>query len=379
MSARPESREAAPVHGAAALFEPFRLRGLSLKNRLVMAPMTRSRSPGGVPTQAVVDYYRRRAEADVGLILTEGTVIERPSSKNDPGVPHFYGEEPLAAWGRVAEAVHAAGGRIAPQIWHVGPRRDHRVAWEPPGPIDTASGLVSFDEPLLPAMDERAIVDTIEAFGAAASAAARLGFDAVEIHGAHGYLIDDFFWHVSNRRKDRWGGATLRDRSRFGAEVVKAVRRALPEAMPLLFRLSQWKGLDFDARVARSPAEMAEWLEPLSEAGVDIFHCSQRRFWEPAFPGSDLNLAGWAKKISGLPTITVGSVGLTGEFIAGVNGERSEPQNLDELLRRFERGDFDLVAVGRAVLADPLWVRKVRDGRFEELGAFDPSVLKSYY
>ncbi|MBO6540429.1 MAG: NADH:flavin oxidoreductase [Rhizobiaceae bacterium] len=361
------------------LFQPFTLRSLTLKNRLVMAPMTRSRSPDGVPTQAVVDYYRRRAEADVGLILTEGTVVNRPSSKNDPRVPHFHGTEALAGWQRVADAVHDAGGKIAPQIWHVGPRLDPRVEWTPPGPVDTASGLVSHDRPRLPAMDERAIEETIAAFADAGEAAVRLGFDAVEIHGAHGYLIDDFFWHVSNTRKDAWGGPTLRERARFGAEVVKAVRAALPADLPLIFRLSQWKGLDYDAMVARMPEEMAEWLEPLADAGVDIFHCSQRRFWEPAFPGSDLNLAGWAKKVSGLPTITVGSVGLTGEFIAGVNGEKSQPQSLDELLRRFDRGDFDLVAVGRAVLADPEWVMKIREGEFGALKSFDPEVLKSYY
>lgn len=365
--------------GPAQLFEPFKVRSLTLKNRFVMAPMTRSRSPDGIPTQAVADYYRRRAEANVGLILTEGTVVNRPSAKNDPGVPHFYGDEALAGWQRVAEAVHAAGGKIAPQIWHVGPRRDHRVEWTPPGPIDTASGLVSHKQPRLPAMDEQAIADTIAAFGAAGEAAVRLGFDAVEIHGAHGYLIDDFFWHVSNQRTDKWGGETVRERARFGAEVVKAVREALPDSLPLIFRLSQWKGIDYDAMVARTPEEMSEWLEPLADAGVDVFHCSQRRFWEPSFPGSDLNLAGWAKKVSGLPTITVGSVGLSGEFIAGVNGERSEPRSLDELLRRFDRGDFDLVAVGRAVLADPEWVSKVKEGEFSALMPFDPEVLKSYF
>lgn len=363
----------------APLFKPFSVRDLTVKNRFVMAPMTRSRSPRGVPTQEVVDYYRRRAQSDVGLILTEGTVIDRPSSKNDPNVPHFHGTEALAAWQKVADAVHAAGGRIAPQIWHVGPRRDHRVEWTPPGPVDTASGLVDFDSPRLPPMDEKAIADTIAAFGAAAHEAVRLGFDAVEVHGAHGYLIDDFFWHVSNLRSDRWGGATVRERARFGAEVVAAVRSAMPEGMPLIFRLSQWKGVDYAARVAQTPQEMAEWLEPLADAGVDVFHCSQRRFWEAAFDQSDLNLAGWAKKVSGLPTITVGSVGLSGEFIAGVNGERSEPRSLDELMRRFDRGDFDLVAVGRALLADPEWVKKIRHRQFGQLRAFDPEVLKSYY
>jgi 2,4-dienoyl-CoA reductase-like NADH-dependent reductase (Old Yellow Enzyme family) len=121
---------------------------------------------------------------------------------------------------------------------------------------------------------------------------------------------------------------------------------------------------------------MAEWLEPLADAGVDIFHCSQRRFWEPTFEGSDLNFAGWAKKVTGKATITVGSVGLDGEFIAG---GVSQPASLDEVLRRFDRGDFDLVAVGRALLADPHWAEKIRDGRHDELQTYHPKAKERLY
>jgi 2,4-dienoyl-CoA reductase-like NADH-dependent reductase (Old Yellow Enzyme family) len=115
------------------------------------------------------------------------------------------------------------------------------------------------------------------------------------------------------------------------------------------------------------------------EAGADVIHCSQRRFWEPEFEGSDLNFAGWAKKITGKPTITVGSVGLSGEFVAAYAGEASKPASLDELIRRLERGDFDLVAVGRAVLQDPHWAVKIREGRTSELMDFDRSAMAVLY
>src|ERR1017187_1334579 len=102
------------------LFQSFRLKSLELKNRIVMAPMTRSFSPGGVPTPKVADYYARRAEGEVGLVVSEGTVVNRPASSNDPNIPHFYGEEPLAGWKAVIDKVHAVGGIMAPQLWHMG-------------------------------------------------------------------------------------------------------------------------------------------------------------------------------------------------------------------------------------------------------------------
>jgi 2,4-dienoyl-CoA reductase-like NADH-dependent reductase (Old Yellow Enzyme family) len=127
--------------------------------------------------------------------------------------------------------------------------------------------------------------------------------------------------------------------------------------------------------MAKTPEEMGAWLTLLADAGVDIFHCSQRRFWEPEFEGSDLNFAGWAKKLTGKASITVGSVGLSGEFLAAFAGESSEPSSLDELLRRYDRGDFDLVAVGRPLLADSEWVKKIKDGRTTELKGFSREVL----
>ncbi|CAM3672162.1 NADH:flavin oxidoreductase [Mucilaginibacter galii] len=358
-----------------SLFRPFSLKSLNIKNRIVMAPMTRSFSPDGVPTETVAAYYSKRAEGEVGLILSEGTVINRPSSSNDANVPHFYGEQALGGWKNVIDGVHAAGGAMGPQIWHMGVMANHASGWVPPVPFEGPSGLNSPGFNNGRTMTESDIAETITAFGKAAADAKRLGFDTVEIHGAHGYLIDQFFWAPTNERKDIWGGKTLPERSRFAIEVVKEVRRQVGEDFAIILRLSQFKPTAYDAKLANNPQEMEAWLNPLADAGVDIFHCSQRRFWEPEFEGSDLNFAGWAKKVSGKATITVGSVGLTGEFLAAFAGESSQPSSLDELVRRMDRGDFDLVAVGRPLLSDPFWVQKIREERTDELKGFSKEAL----
>ena len=362
-----------------ALFQPFAFKELRLPNRVVMAPMTRSKSPGGLATPDVAAYYARRAAAEVGLIISEGTGVARPVALNDPDVPRFHGETELAAWKTVADAVHAAGGLMAPQLWHVGAVRSGDATWTPPGSYDSPSGLSGPGHKFGEGMSDEEVADAIAAFARAAGDSRRLGFDAVELHGAHGYLIDQFFWEATNQRGDSFGGGGIGGRARFAAEILKAVRDAVGPDFPVIIRLSQWKQQDFNARLAHTPAEMEAWLRPLADAGVDMIHCSQRRFWEPEFEGSDLNFAGWAKKLTGAPTITVGSVGLTGDFIAGYSGESSKPAPLDELIRRLERGDFDLVAVGRALLQDPLWVLKVHQGRREELMDFERSAIATLY
>ena len=225
------------------------------------------------------------------------------------------------------------------------------------------------------------IADTVEAFARAAADAKGLGFDLVELHGAHGYLIDQFFWQGTNERADRYNGATIKERSRFAAEVVKATRAAVGPHFPIILRVSQWKQQDFGARLAATPAEMTDWLVPLVEAGVDVLHCSQRRFWKPEFPeidgGNGLNFAGWAKKLTGAATISVGSVGLSGDFFGAFGGKSSDVTPLDQLVQRMEREEFDLIAVGRAILADPHWVGKIRSGDTADLRDFDRSALKT--
>ncbi|MFZ4380928.1 MAG: 12-oxophytodienoate reductase, partial [Sandarakinorhabdus sp.] len=165
----------------------------------------------------------------------------------------------------------------------------------------------------------------------------------------------------------------------FAAEPLKAVRAEVGADFPVIIRLSQWKQQDFGYRLAPSPDELLAWLAPLADAGADAFHCSQRRFWEPEFPEIDgpdgLNFAGWAKKLTGKATISVGSVGLSGEFVAGMGGEASQPASLDGLIARMERDEFDLVAVGRALIVDPDWVHKVQGGRFGELTDYTAAAL----
>lgn len=360
-----------------ALSRPLTVRSLTLKNRIVMAPMTRTMAPGGIPGQQNSDYYRRRAEGQVGLILSEGTVIDRPASQNALNVPHFYGEHALTGWGSVIDAVHDAGGRMGPQLWHTGSTK--HLEWEPASPVESPSGLVSAEVRRGKSMTDEDIEDTIAAYARAAADARRLGFDLVEVLGAHGYLIDQFFWAATNLRDDRYGGTTLKERSRFAVELISAVRTAVGSDFPISLRISQWKQQDYKARLAQSPNEMADWLVPLVEAGVDILHCSQRRYWEPEFPDIDgedgLNLAGWAKKLTGATTISVGSVGLSSDSAAAFRGESSNSVELDRLTDRMERDEFDLIAVGRALLTDPNWAAKILGQDTGELMGFDPKSL----
>ena len=365
-----------------ALFQPFSCKSLNVHNRIAMAPMTRSRSPGGILSDAMRDYYQRRAEGGVGLIISEGTGINRPGALHENRVPRFHGEAELAAWKRAVDAVHAAGGAFAPQLWHVGSMRtavdDDCIADEQ---LESPSGLAMPGKPRGKVMSDSDIADTIAAYADAARNAKAIGCDAVEFHGAHGYLIDEFFWSATNERSDRFGGKTLVERSRFAVEILKAARAAVGEDFPLIIRLSQWKQQDYAARLADTPEEMQLWLGALSDAGADIFHCSQRRFWEPEFDGSSLNFAGWAKKLTGKPSISVGSVGLASDFLESLTQGKSSDlcaeQSLENLAKRVADGEFDLIAVGRALLQDPNWVTKLEQGRDDEFEPFDVRSMMS--
>ncbi|AMK19817.1 MULTISPECIES: NADH:flavin oxidoreductase [Sphingobium] len=368
------------------LFEPVQVGTLALANRTVMAPMTRCFAPNGVVGPDVAGYYRRRAEGGVGLIVTEGTWIDHPTASNEDRAPRFYGDDALQGWRHVVEEVHGAGGRIIPQLWHVGMTRRAQIenlyeAIEEDMSLKSSpSGYLNVDEQVAEGSSEADIIALIEAYAKGAATAKALGFDGVELHGAHGYLIDQFLWHGTNRRTDGWGGPTLAERARFAVEVVRACRREVGPGFPIIFRFSQWKQQDYNAKLATSPEELASMLEPLADAGVDIFHASQRRFWETEFAGSPLNLAGWARKLTGRPSITVGSLGIEREMLDTMFSGTEEPSTLGRLgilNEMLERGDFDLVAIGRSLLVDPHWVDKVRRMAHHELQPYSPASLGS--
>ncbi|MCH5583436.1 NADH:flavin oxidoreductase [Shimazuella sp. AN120528] len=356
-----------------SLFQPFTFNKLQLPNRIVMAPMTRAFSPNGIPTEEVAAYYKRRAANEVGLIITEGTVINHPAASSDSNVPFFYGKEALQGWAKVVEAVHEVGGKIIPQLWHVGIQRPVGSHPFPDVKPISPSGITSTGEKVAEPLTVEEIKDIVEAYAEAAANAKRIGFDGIELHGAHGYLIDQFFWEATNKRTDQYGG-DLVGRTRFAVEVIEACREAVGPDFPIVFRFSQWKIGAYTEKLAKTPAELEQFLSPLSEAGVDIFHASTRRFWEPEFTDSELNLAGWTKKLTGKPTITVGSVGLDDVFAPGITAKNAP---IDALIDRLQKHEFDLVAIGRALLVDPAWASKLHAGKTEKMIPYTPEALKT--
>ena len=350
----------------APLFSAFECRSLVLANRFVMSPMTRQFSPAGVPGENVAVYYRRRAAAKVGLVITEGVGVDHPSAighgtMGEENVPMLHGEAALDGWRKVVEAVHGADGKIAAQLWHMGELRQKGT---PPHPEAKSMHATQ--------MTDSEIREVIDAFARSAANAKAVGFDAVALHGAHGYLIDAFLWAETNKREDQWGGDIER-RLRFATELVAAVRAAIGPDLPILYRISQWKLQDYDARLARTPEELAIIVTALADAGVDIFDVSTRVFSAPAFDGSDKGLAGWVRELSGRPTMAVGGIGFDKELAASFAQPTHVIDNLGEVVRRFEAGEFDLVALGRALLMDPEWVLKAQAGE-----PFEPFDLTAY-
>lgn len=380
---------------ARPLFEPLQVRSVSLANRIVMSPMTREFATDGVLPPESVEYYASRARLGVGLIVTEAATIDHDVAHYTTKEPYLFGEPQLASWKSVVDAVHREGGIIFPQLWHTGLCRARRKTHNPE--VASISAMAISSNSLYPpaadgteikpgtpadAATEADLQAVVEGFGRAAANSKAVGFDGVAVHGAHGYLIHQFMWERSNWRTDGYGGG-LEQRLRLAVEVVREMRRQVGPDFPIMFRFSQWAGWDYGAHIAADPVELERILLPLVDAGVDVFDASTRRFWLPAFPGSDLNLAGWAKKITGKLAMTVGSVGL--ESPLGLQQPGTDPaastrtgataENIATLLRMFERGDFDLVGVGRALLANPDWAHLARDGRWNDMVPYDASKI----
>ncbi|MET0452683.1 MAG: 12-oxophytodienoate reductase [Mycobacterium sp.] len=356
------------------LFTPLTVRSMTIPNRFAMAPMTRQASPGGVPGPDVAAYYARRAAGGVGLIITEGVRLPNPEAGFPAAIPTIAGDDVLAGWRRVTDGVHAQGAVIAAQLWHQGVERGDGDGVTPVSP----SAVNGLGEPRGRALTVGELADVAESFALAARNARDVGFDAIEIHGAHGYLLDEFLWSKTNLRTDEYGGS-LAGRTRFPAEVVAAVRAAVGADFPIVFRFSQWKGTDYEATIAADPSELQELLAPLVDAGVDVFHPSTRRHYAAGFPDVDsvLSLAGWTKKVTGVPVIAVGSVGLDTAFRDEGPRQEIAPAPADKVIAQFEAGEFDVVAIGRALLADPTWVTRLRNDELDGFDGYEPKAALS--
>ena len=357
----------------APLFTPFAIKGLKLPNRFVMPGMQRMWCDDGVPQPKLAEYYRQRVEGGVGLIITESCAVDHPSSTQTPMFCRIN-DATMSAWQRCFDAVNRAGGRMLLQLWHEGAiRKEGGDGPYSKFPTLSPSGLVHAGKPNGSAATLEDLDAIRGAFVRGALAARELGAAGVEIHSCHGYLLDQFLWPDTNRRTDGYGGDDIRARVRFPAEIVCAIREALGDEFPISFRFSQWKEVDYKARITPTPGDLRTMLAILRAAGVDVFHASARYFWVPEWTESDWGVAGWTKSMTDAPVIAVGSVGLDTDVMDNFFGKEAKSTGeagLRELARRFGNGEFDLISVGRSLIGDPEWVNKVRDGRLSEIRMF---------
>lgn len=336
-----------------------------------MAPMTRRLAPENrVPSEAMARYYARRARLGVGFILTEGTHIEpkhAPDSKNVPGI---WNDNHVNGWAIVTSAVHDAGGLIGCQLWHTG-----RLAMDPIAP----SAIPALDREGNPRTTPREMNHTdidalVSQFAHAASLAQQAGFDAVEIHGAHGYILDSFVSPSANQRTDQFGGS-FENRIKVPVQVTQAVRDAVGDGFPIWYRFSQWRMDDYEALAYPDPDHIRIFTHALKDAGADVLHPSTRDMTDPAFPelGSK-TLAGYTRELSGLPTVAVGRATVSAGMGETAEVETTDPQPIAEMV---DRGEADLVAVGRSLIANPDWCLKVAQDNWKGLVPYHRDQLES--
>ncbi len=351
---------------AAILFTPITLNATTFRNRWVMPAMQRGMCVNGAPTAELAAYYRRRAQGGTALIIGESAAIDHPSATVQPSAAHLNAAT-RDAWALCADEVRAAGGEFMTQLWHEGAMRSDGQALSPSGlahPGKESGRAATLDE----------LAEIRDGFVRSAVISKDIGACGVEVHAAHGYFLDQFLWHGSNIRDDGYGGLDIAHRARFPAEIVAGVREACGPEFLIALRFSQWKEVDYEAKVAPSPKDLATMATILGNAGVDVLHASTRRFWESEWDGDGKNLAGWTKAGGGLPVITVGSVGLDTDvmdvFMKGVDPKPRVEVAIEDLAARMAAGEFDMVAVGRALIGDPDFVKKVEAGDYTAIRTF---------
>jgi 2,4-dienoyl-CoA reductase-like NADH-dependent reductase (Old Yellow Enzyme family) len=341
------------MSGVPALFQPFRLRGVSFRNRVMLSPMCQYSAEEGHATRWHRAHHSRFSLGGIGGALVEATAVTR-SGRITPGCLGIWSDAHVEGLRELADLYHDQGIPVGIQLAHAGRKASAAVPWEGAQPLPSEdprswSSVAPSPIPFGPtwqvpsALREEEIAALIEEFAAAGRRAVAAGFDFVEIHGAHGYLINSFFSPLSNRRENRWGG-DADGRSRLALEIARSLRAQLPVDMPLLFRTSSVDGVPGGVTIADNVALAVA----LKTAGVDLIDCSSGG----VTTGSGLAdrrpspgyLVPYARQIKCEAHIATMAVGLI-----------MTPELANEIV---ERGDADMVAIGRELLADSNFVHR---------------------
>lgn len=353
------------THPADAILTPFDMWGMSLPNRLAVAPMSRvTATSDGYPSQRMARYYEGFARGGFALLITEGIYPDKSFSQGYFNQPGLADDDQAKAWRPITDNIHRHGGRVFAQLMHAGalsqgnPHRSHTVAPSAISPNGTQltfyKGVGQYPTPA--AMTPGQIDEAIEGFVQAAVRAATLaGFDGVEIHGANGYLLDQFLTETSNQRADEWGGHVTK-RVRLLTETISRVRAAVDPCFPVGARISQGKVNDFHAKWPGGEDGAAVIFRALAKAGANFIHVTEYEAWRPAFDGADASLVALAKRYAGdVPLIANGGL-----------------HDLQRAAHMMEQG-VAMVAMGRGALANPDMPSLIASGR--ALRPFDASIL----
>ncbi|WP_431778967.1 hypothetical protein [Microbacterium aurantiacum] len=364
--------------GTDPLFTPITINSRTVRNRFALPAMQRA-SLDYRPTPRMADTLRAVAEGGCGLIISEGSSPDHPAAYWQQ-VFAVIGEGTRREWKEVADAVLATPDvMFLMQLWHPGAIRlvvDGMKNPFPDQPTLSASGLVQEGRVNGRAMTTEELRETRDAYVASARIAQELGAHGVEVHACHGYFLDQFLWHETNVRTDEYGGSTLADRAAYPAEIVAAIREATGPDFVISFRFSQWKEVDYTARIAQHPDELGPFLDRMRRAGVDLFNVSTRRFDTVAWPELDpvRTLPAWVKSLTDVPVLAIGSVGLSTDFAHDIL-ENEEPtsqaeRDLARVRTGLEAGEFDVIGAGRAQIANPDLVARVREGDLASVRSF---------
>jgi 2,4-dienoyl-CoA reductase-like NADH-dependent reductase (Old Yellow Enzyme family) len=352
------------------LFSPFRLRGLEMRNRIAVSPMCQYSSEDGVANDWHMVHLGSRAVGGAGLVLVEATAVV-PEGRISPGDLGLWDDGQIEPLRRIREFLNRQGAVAGVQLAHAGRKASTAVPWEGGAPIlPDAGGWIPDAPSALPfapgfatpnELDGRGILTLVQAFGAAARRALQAGFQTVEIHGAHGYLIHEFLSPLSNRRTDGYGGS-FENRTRFLREVIAAVRREWPDSMPVLLRVSATDWMGDEGWTADDTVALARMVAPL---GVDLIDCSSggnvaQASRIPLGPGYQVEFAARVKREAGVASGAVGMI--------------TAPEQAEAVIAN---GEADVVFLARAFLRNPYWALEAAM-RLGVSGAIPPQYLRAF-